>query len=91
MGLVIVCRKQEVLCDSPTPVSESPTLTRGDAQVCGWERGRESQTHHPGCSLLRFTFPAEPGSGWHLDDAIASWGWGRRVREQICQQWFFPE
>lgn len=77
MGLVIeVCRKQEVLCDTPTPASASEPLAHWGGRGCSGvsERRGKFQTHHPGCSLLRFTFPAEPGSCWHLDDAIASWG-----------------
>lgn len=30
-------------------------------------------THHASCSLLRFTLPAEPGAGGHLNNAIAGW------------------
>lgn len=30
-------------------------------------------THHASGSLLRFTLPAEPGAGGHLNNAIAGW------------------
>lgn len=78
------------MTDSPTLASQCLSLTRGNAQVYGWEGGGEPQTHHPGCSLLRFTFPAEPGSCWHLDDAIASWGSGRRVTGANLSAVAFP-
>lgn len=77
MGLVIGEQQQEVSGwegdrAQPPPPPPPPSLSHpaGAAQVNGG--GELLGTHHPGCSLLRFTLPAEPGSRWHLDDAIAS-------------------
>lgn len=76
MGLVIGSRKQEILRDKAgvlTQPQEALAQPGGDAQVCvGRGRGKTRVgTHHPGGSLLRFALPAEPGSRWHLDNAVA--------------------